>query len=813
MIRDQGTKGPSSPAGTNVADRAFMKQDLRHGLRLLLRQPAFSLTAILTLALGVGANAAVFAVAWHLLLKPLPWPDADRVVQIWQVFQKTGQQNVLAPANFFDIEREGQQFQAVAAYNFYPYSLNLTGVGDPIELKVRAVTAGYFNVFGVLPLLGRTFTADETREARDLVVISEAMWRTRFNADRDIVGRAVNLDGRAFEVVGVMPASLEIGAESIDGYTPFGFDDQHREMRLGYYLAAVGRMKTGVTPESAQSELTTIAARAGARFPASNESVGLALKPMREELTAAARSGVVFLMGAAALVLLIACANVTSLLFARATGRQRELAVRAALGASRTRLVRLLLAESLVIAVLSGYAGLIAGLWTVRSLTAVAPPSLAIASAYAFEPVVLAYVLVLSIDAGLMLAIVPAWRATRPAPSDALRSRSGSDRGSQRLRSLLVGSEVALATILLVGAALLVASMMRLLNIDPGFRTAGVVAANLRLPPARYENLQQRTVFFDQLFERLRGTPGVLAVCGTNAVPLESAPSMTFVPQGTTTMVGALPISVTDGCFAALDIQVLRGRPFSSREPQPVAIVSQSFARRAFRDADPLGRTIRVGLPTGLELTVVGVVEDTRYAMLEAAPYGQVYQLATQEGAFIPNRLLVRATGPLDTIVNAMQASVKAIDPSQPVSEIRTLDGVAARSLSARRFNMGLLGGFAAIALLLAAIGVYGLLAELVAQRRGEIGVRMALGAKPGSIVYLITASAMKAVVMGIVAGCATAWALSAVLRRFAYGVSPTEPWLYIGAAAALTTAALCAAAIPSRRAARIDPATALRAE
>jgi predicted permease len=790
-----------------------MTQDLRHGIRLLLRQPAFSLTAILTLALGVGANAAVFAVAWHLLLKPLPWPDADRVVQIWQVFKKSGQQNVLSPANFFDIEREGQQFQAVAAYNYFPYSLNLTGVGDPIELKVRAVTAGYFDVFGVRPLLGRTFTPDETREGRDLIVMSEAVWRERFNADRNIVGRPVSLDGRAFEVVGVMPASFEISVEPIDGYTPFGFDEQQREMRQGYYLAAVGRMRPGVTAEAARSGLTTIAARAGSRFPSTNENVGLTLKPMREELTAAARSGVAFLMGAAGLVLLIACANVTSLLFARATGRQRELAVRAALGASRTRLVRLLLAESLVIAILSGYAGLIAGLWTVRTLTAIAPPTLSIASAYAFEPIVLAYVLVLSTIAGLVLAIAPAWRATRPAPSDALRSRSGSDRGSQRLRALLVGSEVALATILLVGATFLVASMMRLLDVDPGFRTEGVVAGNLRLPPARYETHEQRAVFFDQVFERLRATPGVEAVCGTSAVPLESTPAMTFVPEGTTNLIGALPISVSDGCFAALDIQLLRGRPFAAREPQPVAIVSQSFARRAFRDADPVGRTIRVGIPSGLELTVIGVVEDTRHTTLEAPPYGQVYQLATQAGAFVPNRLLVRARGPLDPIVNAMQASVKAVDPSQPVSEIRTLESVAARSVSARRFNVGLLGGFAVIALLLAAIGVYGLLAELVAQRRGEIGVRMALGARPGSIVRLITASALKAVVMGIVAGCATAWALSAVLRRFAYGVSPTEPWLYIGAAAVLTTAALCAAAIPSRRAARIDPATALRAE
>jgi putative ABC transport system permease protein len=790
-----------------------MKQDLRHGLRLLLRQPAFSLTAILTLALGVGANAAVFAVAWHLLLKPLPWPDADRVVQIWNVFKKTGQQNVLAPANFFDIERESQQFAAVAAYNFFPYSLNLTDGGDPVELKIRAVTAGYFDVFGVGPLVGRTFTADETREGRDVVVISEAVWRTRFAADHDIAGRAVNLDGRTFEIIGVMPASFEIGTESIDGYTPFGFEERQREMRVGYYLAAVGRIRPGVSTEAAQGELATIAARAGTRFPSSNENVGLALKPMREELTAAARSGIVFLMGAAALVLLIACANVTSLLFARATGRQRELAVRAALGASRSRLLRLLLAESLVIAVVSGYAGLIAGLWTVRSLTAVAPPSLAIGSAYAFEPIVLAYVLILSIVAGLVLAIVPAWRATRPPPSDALRSRSGSDRGSQRLRALLVGSEVALATILLVGATLLVASMTRLLNLDPGFRTAGIVAANLRLPPARYENLEQRTVFFEQVFERLRGAAGVETVCATNAVPLETTPTMTFVPEATTTLIGALPISVSDGCFAALDIQVLRGRPFANHEPLPVAIVSQSFARRAFRDVDPLGRTIRVGIPTGLELTVIGVVEDTRHTTLEAPSYGQVYQLATQEGAFFPNRLLVRASGPLDPIVAALQASVKAVDPSQPVSEVRTLDSVAARSLSARRFNVGLLGGFAAIALVLAAIGIYGLLAELVAQRRGEIGVRVALGAKPASIVRLITASAMKAVVIGIAAGCATAWALSAVLRRFAYGVSPTEPWLYAGAAAVLTAAALCAAAIPSRRAARIDPAIALRAE
>jgi putative ABC transport system permease protein len=790
-----------------------MNHELRQGFRLLLRHPGFSLTAIVTLALGVGANAAVFAVAWHLLLKPLPWPGADRIVQVWNTFKKTGAINVLAPANYLDIERDARSFEAVAAYNFFPYTLNLTGGGEPIELRIRAVTAGYFRVFGGQPRLGRTIRAEDIGEGPPVLVISEGLWIRRFGSDPRIAGKFVTLDGQSYEIVGVMPASFDVGNRPLDGWIPYAFSEQTRQTRLGYYLAAVGRLRPDVTIDQARSELDAIAARAAETYPSSNAQIGLTARPIRDELVGSTRNGIRMLTGAAALVLLIACANLISLQIARGSGRERELAVRAALGATRPRLIGLLLTESIVLSIVAAYVGLIAVLWVVRIIVASAPPSVGVGAVLSFEPVVLGYTLLIAIAAGAASAIVPAWRATRPARAEALRGRSSSERAGARIRATLVTAEIALATVLLVSATVLVASMIRVLRVDPGFESSGVIAGNLRLPPARYTDIDARTLFFNQVFERLNGVPGIEASCVTNSIPFETAATMTFVPEGTETMIGALPVTVSEGCFSALRIQLLRGRLFDANESTPVAVVSEGFARKAFQDIDPLGRTIRIGLPTGDPLTIVGVVEDTRRVSLEAAPWAQVYQLAAQSTSFWPDRLLIRTSGPPERFVSAMQGAIRDIDPAIPLANIRTLDQVASRSLAPRRFTLQLLGGFAVIALVLAAIGIYGLLSELVAQRRSEIGVRLALGAEPRAIVGLVTAGALRAVAIGIVLGLAGAWAASQLIRQFTFQVSPSSPWVFAGTAVLLTVVACVAAYVPARRATRIDPIVALRAE
>ena len=805
-------------AGTGLAVRVrdasrTMAHEFLYGLRLLMRQPAFCFTAVLTLALGVGANAAVFAVAWHLLLKPLPWPGADRIVQVWNTAKKTGAVNVLAPANYLDLERESTSFEAVAAYNYFPYTLNLTGPGEPIELRVRAVTADYFRVFGVPPLAGRWIRAADVDEGSRVVVIGEGLWERRFGRDPLIVGSEVVLDDRSYEVAGVMPASFDVGARPLDAWVPYTFSEKSRQMRLGYYLAAVGRLKPSVTIDQARGELDAIAARAGAVYPDSNAHIGLTARPIRTELVGGTRDGVWMLAGAAAFVLLIACANLTSLQIARGAGRERELAVRAALGATRARLVRLLLLESVILSAVAGYAGLMAALWTLRGLTASAPPSLSSSLHLSLEPQVLAFTLLLAIGAGLVFALVPAWQATAPAPAEALRGRTSAFRSSARIRSTLVAAEVALATVLLVGACVLVGSMMNLLRVDTGFDSSGVIAANLRLPPTRYQDVAARSLFFDRVFERLDGVRGVDASCATNSIPFETEGTMTYVPEDTERLVGALPVTVTPGCFGALRVRLITGRLFEAREPEPVAVVSEGFARRAFADRDPLGRTIRIGIPTGDPLTIIGVVEDTRRISIEAAPFAQVYQLAAQAQNFWPDRLVIRASGPLDDAVTAMQQAVRETDPALPLSNIRTLDEVAARSLAPRRFNLELLGAFAAIALVLAGIGIHGLLAELVAQRRMEIGVRMALGAAPAAIVRLVTGGAMRAVAIGILLGGGGALALGRVLEQFAFGVSPSSPALIAATAVAVALIACIAAYAPARRAARIDPIVALRAE
>ena len=504
--------------------------DVQHAVRGLARNRGFTATAVLTLALGIGANAAVFTATWHLLLKPLPWPAADRLVQVWNTVRRTGDINVLAPANYLDIEREAQSFEAVAVYTFFDYPLNVTGAGDPIEARVRAVTGDYFRVFATPPALGRTLTPRDAEADAQVIVIGEGLWDRQFGRRPDIVGRTLELDDRRFEVVGVMPASFDPSSRPLDGWVPYHFTSELAERRLGYFLGAVARLSAGVSVAQANADVSAIATAAGARYPASNQNIGATARSLRDELTGSLRSGLILLAGCAAMVLLIACSNLTSLHVARTGGLGREIAIRTALGATRGQIVRLLMLEAGLVSGAAGIAGLVAGLWIVRAIVSVAPPTLVLAKVWSFDPGVAAATLAISLASGVIVALIAALPATRSQGADALRSRSASGRGG-RIRGTLVTTQVAMATALLVIALTLIVSFANVLNVRLGFDPSAVVAADVRLPSSRYPTPQLQAAFFENVSARLARQPGVVQTCAANTVPFEQAGSMTYVPD------------------------------------------------------------------------------------------------------------------------------------------------------------------------------------------------------------------------------------------------------------------------------------------
>ncbi len=796
-----------------------MWTDVRQGLRLAVKYPGFSLAAILTLALGIGANTAIFTVAWRVLLEPLPFPDQHRLVQVWTTDKATGGTNTVSPGSFHDWVGESRSFEALAAYSyFFSQGGNLTGEGEPEQLRLRNVTADYFRVFGMQPLAGRTLTQDDIDSAAPVIVLAEGLWRRRFAGDVSVVGRTVRLDDGAYTVVGVMPADFDHGTVPLDGWLPLGFSPQTREARLAFYLAVVGRLRPDVTLDQARGDVAAIAERAGARHPEIGQQLSTELsatvRPLREEIAGGLRPALLVLVGAALLVLLMACANLTSLQLARASGRSRELAVRAAVGATRGRLLRQLVTESLVVALVAGGVGLLLGLWALDVIGTFAPASLARAVAAGADRVVVACTLVLSLVSGCVFAVAPAWRAVQWATADKLRGRgTTTDRGAARARSVLVAAEVALALVLMVGAGLLIASLARVMRVNPGFDPANVLTMEVRLPASRYDSPERRTAFFDDVSERLRAVPGVTEVCAINEIPLAAEGSMTYVPEGTNQLVSAHPRTASAGCFDVLRIPLLQGRLFAEREQLPVAIVSEDFARRAWPGEDPVGRRIHQGTRGGELLDVIGVVGEARQTSLEGGISGQVYRASSQTDVFAPGKLLVRTHVPPASVAGAARQAIHAVDPAQPVAGVRTLDDILERSLSRRRFDLALLGSFAVVAFVLAAIGIYGLLSQVVSQRTQEIGVRMVLGARRGAVIRLILGTALRAVGAGVALGLAGAWAASRLLQSLVFEVSTSDPAVYVGMALALVAVAACAAWLPARRAARVDPMVALRSE
>jgi len=788
--------------------------DLRFALRGLRRQPGFALAAVLTLALGIGANAAVFRVAWHVILQPLPFPMPDRLVRVSEQYRRNGRDltNPVAPGNFVDWQRDTTSFDTLGAYSVLRNTLDLTGTGDPQQLETEFVTPDFFRVFGMPPIAGRLpGPADLTLDGPSPVVLSEHLWRHSFGADLGLVGRTIRLGGAPHAVSGVMPDAFAVaGGATTDLWMVNPVSPQTAANHGGHYFSVVGRLKPGVTIAQAIADVKAAALADSRAYPASNKDTSATVESMSESRGGTIRPAILLLVGAAGFVLLIACANLASLQLARGLSRAREFGIRTALGASRGRLVRQLLVEGTVLSVLGGVAGLVLSSWLLGVLARVAPPAIRAGAAAGLDGASMLCAGALAVVSVMLFASLPAWRAANRATAWATQRASTGDRHGARIRTGLVTGQLALATMLAVGATLLVTSLALVLKVDPGFDDTGVLAFDLTMPFPYAE----RALLFQNVSREVSALPGVDATCAINVIPFDQSFNMTYVPQlpdGPGAQIGAYPRTITPGCFDVLRLRLVAGRTFTDHESSRVGIVTESFARKAWNQGNPIGQRVHLGVADGALIDIVGVVGDSLQVSLEGRPYPQFYEVASAQSAFPPQSVLVRTRVEPASLFTAIRAAVRRVDPDQPVARLRTLESIVGTSTSERRFELGLFLGFAVIALVLAAVGTYGLFAQVVAERRAEISIRMALGARPGAAVRLILRRAWLSISAGLAIGVTGAVLGAGALRHLLFGLSATDPRIYSGVAISLGTVALIAAWIPSRRAARVNPVEAIK--
>jgi putative ABC transport system permease protein len=798
-------------------------QDLRHGARLLVRAPGFAAIAIAALAIGIGANTAIFSVVNTLLLRPLPYRDADRLAIVWEHnIPRDRKNNVVAPANFLHWRDMNQGFTDLAALSS-TFDVTLTGAGDPEEVPTQLVTAEMFPILGVRPAIGRGFTAEEIRPGSRVVVISDRLWKRRFRGDPGILERPIVSSGTPYTVIGVMPPGFSFLDRNVDVWLPFGFTAQTRTPR-GRSIQVVGRLKPDVTFARAQEDMTRVAADLTLKFPDFNTGWTARVVPLRDQLTGDVRPALLVLAGAVAFVLLIACANVANLLLARATARQRELAVRAALGAGRARLIRQLLAESLVLSAAGGITGLLMAWWAVSFLRTVVAERLPIQrlEMVGIDGLVLAFTLGASLLCSLVFGVVPALTAAGPGLNDSLKEggRTGSVSRGNRTRSAFVIIEIALALVLLVGAGLLMRSFKHLLDVDPGFDPARTVTMRLSLPSTRYGGDGQRAQFFDRFFQQVDALPGVQASGSISWLPLAgggAATSMEIVGQPKPPK-GQEPVTdvrvISHEYLKAMSVPLLKGRLFNELDAADSTgrvVINDTMARRHWPGEDPIGKRVRIHWDD-VEDEVIGVVGDVKHAGLDGEVRAMTYW-PFQRSPYGTMTIAVRTAGEAASVVNPIAGVVRQMDPDLVFANVHTMAEVVASSVAQKRLTMQLLTIFAGAALLLAAVGIYGVIAYSVTQRTQEIGIRMALGAQRGDVLRMVVGQAMVLTLTGILIGGVGAFVLTRLMTGLLFNVKPRDPLTFLAVAVVLGLVAAFASYVPGRRATCVDPVIALRAE
>jgi putative ABC transport system permease protein len=798
--------------------------DIRFGLRTIFNRPVFAIVAILTLALGIGANTAIFSVVNAVLLTPLPYDEPDELVILWgkSHISNLDQQPASLP-DFIDCRDSSQLFDRIAATRTQGF--NLTDAGEPERVSGARISAGLLSLLGVEPILGRDFVNKEAEPGGEpVILLGHSLWQQRYGSDPSMIGRALNVDGKSYTVVGILPRGFYYPAPDTALYVPL-VPQASELIRGNRFLRVTGRLKPGVSLAEARAEMDTLAGRLSEQYPDTNSGWGIEVVPLREQVVGRIRPALMVLLGAVGCVLLIACANVANLLLARAARRRSEFAIRAALGASRGRLIRQLLTESILLSMTGGAVGLLLAIWGVPTLTGISAANIPRVEEIGISGKVLVFTLLVSLVTGAVFGIAPAIQSSNRRLTDDLKDgRRGSTGGvlHQRLLASIVVSEIALALVLLVGAGLMIRSFISINNVPPGFNPSGVLTMGISLSASRYSDIQQQAVFYERLLAEMNLLPGVESAASISKLPLGGASAWTsFTIKGKPVQAGSAPNAdyraVSPGYFKAMGIPLLGGRDLSERDAKDapdVIVINQMMAEHFFPDEDPLGKRIQIYPEPTRWREVVGVVGNVKLLGLESEINPAIYVPLPQNpypNAIRNGFLVVRAREPR-SLVAAIRSGLRSVDKDVPISQVRTMEEVVSDSLAPRRLNMSLLAVFALLAAVLAAVGIYGVMAYVVTQRTHEIGIRMALGAQQAEVLRMVLGDGAKLTSIGVAIGLGAALGLTRIMSSLLYGVNAADIPTYACISLLLAIIAMLASYLPARRAARVDPIEALRA-